>query len=46
LTLSWNRAGYNLSAGSSVSAVFTLAVSASTGNLTTFSFNIAILGTE
>jgi hypothetical protein len=46
LALTWNRAGYVLAAGSSVSATFTLTASASAGNLTTFSFNIVITGTQ
>ena len=46
LTLTWNRANYVLAVGSSVSATLTLTASASAGNLTTFSFNIVITGTE
>jgi hypothetical protein len=46
LTLSWNRANYVLAAGSSVSAVFTLAANANAGNVTSFSFNVVITGTQ
>jgi len=46
LTVTWNRANYVLAAGSSVSAILTLTASANAGNITTFSFNVVISGTE
>ena len=46
LTLTWNRANYVLTAGSSVQATLTLTASASAGAITTFSFNIVITGTQ
>ena len=46
LNVSWNREGTVLVAGSSVSAVLTLTASASAGNITTFSFNIIVSGTQ
>jgi archaellum component FlaG (FlaF/FlaG flagellin family) len=44
--LSWNRGGTVLSAGQSISATLTLSASSSAGNITSFSFNIIITGTE
>jgi hypothetical protein len=44
--LSWNREGAVLSAGQSTSATLTLSASSSAGNITSFSFNIIITGTE
>jgi hypothetical protein len=46
LTLTWTRGGTVLNAGQSISAVLTLSVASSTGNLTDFSFNIIVTGTE
>ena len=46
LTLSWNRVGYVLNAGSSVQATLTLTAAANTGSLTTFSCNVTITGTQ
>jgi hypothetical protein len=46
LALTWNRQNYALAAGSSVSATLTLTASASAGNITTFSFDIVITGTQ
>jgi len=46
LTLTWNRGGTVLAPGSSVSATLTLSATSSAGNLTSFSFNIIITGTE
>ena len=46
ITLSWNRGGTVLAANQSISAVLTLSASSSTGNITSFSFNIIITGTE
>jgi hypothetical protein len=46
ITLTWNRANYNLTAGASVSATLTLTVSSSiSSSITSFSFNIVITGT-
>ncbi len=46
LTPTWDRAGYLLSPGASISAVLTLKASAGASALTTFSFNIVITGTQ
>jgi len=46
MTLSWNRENYVLAAGSVVSAVLTLSVSSSISEITSFSFDIIIAGTE
>jgi hypothetical protein len=46
LTLSWNRAGYVLSSGSSVRAVLSLSVSSSISGVENFSFDIMVIGTE
>jgi alkyl sulfatase BDS1-like metallo-beta-lactamase superfamily hydrolase len=46
LSLSWNRGGTVLSAGQSTTATLTLSASSSAGNITSFSFNIIITGTE
>ena len=46
LTFSWNRAGYVLNANTTVSATLTLVASANAGNITSFSFNIIIVGTQ
>ena len=46
LTLTWDRANYVLNANVSVSATLTLAASVSAGNITSFSFNIIITGTQ
>jgi len=46
LTFSWNRAGYVLNANTTVSATLTLVASANAGNITSFSFNIIIIGTQ
>jgi hypothetical protein len=46
LTVSWNRQNSVLAVNSSVQATLTLTASANAGNLTSFSFNIIITGTE
>jgi hypothetical protein len=46
LTLIWNQGGAVLAAGNSVTAILTLTASSSAGNLTSFSFNIIITGTQ
>ena len=46
ISLGWNRGGTVLSAGQSTSATLTLSASSSAGNITSFSFNIIITGTE
>jgi hypothetical protein len=46
MTLTWNREGYLLTPSSVVQAVFTLSVSSSVSNITYFSFNSVITGTE
>ena len=46
LTLTWNRGGTVRAVGSSIQATLTLTASSSAGNLTSFSFNIIITGTE
>lgn len=46
MTLSWNRENYVLNAGSVVSAILTLSVSSSVSEITNFSFDIIISGTE
>ncbi len=46
LTLTWNQVGTVLPAGSVVSATLTLTVASNTGNLTDFSFNIVISGSD
>jgi hypothetical protein len=46
LTPTWDRAGYYLSPGASISAVLTLKASAGASALATFSFNIVITGTQ
>ncbi len=46
LTLSWNQEGSAIASGSIVSATITLSAASSTGNLTSFSFNIIITGTQ
>jgi hypothetical protein len=46
LTLSWNRQNTVLNAGQTASATLTLTAASSTGSLTSFTFNIKIIGTE
>jgi hypothetical protein len=46
ISLSWNREGTVLTANQSISATLTLSASSSAGNITSFSFNIIITGTE
>lgn len=46
LTLSWNREGTTLNAGSSIQAVLTLSISSSISGITNFSFDITIAGTQ
>ena len=46
VTLTWNREGTALNAGSSTSALLVLSVSASITSITTFSFNATVRGTE
>lgn len=45
ITVSWNRQGSTLSAGSSISAAITLTVPTSISGVTSFSFDITITGT-
>jgi len=46
ISLSWNRENYELSPGSVIQAVLTLSVSSSVSEITNFSFDIVITGTE
>jgi len=46
MALSWNRENYVLSSGSVVHAVLTLSVSSGVSEITDFSFDIIITGTE
>jgi hypothetical protein len=46
MTLTWDKEGYVLTAGSVVSAVLTLTVSSSITGITTFSFNTTITGNQ
>jgi len=46
MDVTWNRQGDILDVGSVVSAVFTLSVSESISGITSFSFEITIVGTE
>jgi hypothetical protein len=46
ISLSWNKQGTVLSAGSVVQAVLTLSVSSSVSGVTSFSFDITITGTQ
>jgi hypothetical protein len=46
ISLSWNQEGTVLTAGQSTTATLTLSASSSAGNITSFSFNIIITGTE
>jgi hypothetical protein len=46
LTFGWDRDGYVLNAGTSVSAVLTLSVASNVAGITNFSFNITITGTH
>jgi hypothetical protein len=46
LSLAWNRESYVLAVGSSVAATLTLTASSSAGNITSYTFNIVITGTE
>ena len=46
ITLSWNRENYVLTHGSVASAVLTLSVSSGVSEITNFSFDIIITGTE
>jgi len=46
LSLSWNQGGTVLTAGQSTTATLTLSASPNAGNITSFSFNIIITGTE
>jgi len=46
ISLSWNREGTVLTANQSISATLTLSASSSAGNITSFSFNTIITGTE
>ena|SRR3990172_12628478 len=46
LSLAWNREGYVLNTNSSISAAITLNATSAAGNLTNFSFNIVITGTQ
>lgn len=45
ITLTWDRDGYSLAAGEVVKATFTLRVAANIQGITTFSFDITIVGT-
>jgi hypothetical protein len=46
ITLSWNRENYILAHGSYVQAILTLSVSPSIANVTSFTFDIIMTGTE
>jgi len=46
ISLSWNRENYELNSGSIIQAVLTLSVSSSVSEITNFSFDIIITGTE
>jgi hypothetical protein len=46
ITLSWNREGYLLDPSSVIQAVLTLSVSSTISEVTSFSFDITITGTE
>lgn len=46
LTQVWDRSGYTLGAGASISATLILSAQSNTGSLTTFSYNIVITGTH
>jgi hypothetical protein len=46
MSLSWNREGTSMNASSVVTANLSLAVSSSIAGITSFSFNIVIVGTE
>ena len=46
ISLSWNRENYELNSGSVIQAVLTLSVSSSVSEITNFSFDIVITGTE
>jgi len=46
ISLSWNRQNYELNPGSVIQAVLTLSVSSSVSEITNFSFDIVITGTE
>jgi len=46
ISLSWNRESTVLSAGQSIDATLTLSASSDAGNITSFSCNITITGTE
>jgi hypothetical protein len=46
ISLSWNRGGTVLNAGQSTSATLTLSATSNAGNITSFSFNTIITGTE
>jgi len=46
ISLSWNQGGAVLTAGQSTTATLTLSASSDAGNITSFSFNIIITGTE
>jgi len=46
ISLSWNRENYELDPGSVIQAVLTLSVSSSVSEITNFSFDIVITGTE
>jgi len=46
ISLSWNRESYELNSGSVIQAILTLSVSSSVSEITSFSFDIVITGTE
>lgn len=46
LSVTWNRGGTVLTPNQSVSAILTLSATSSAGNITAFSFNVIITGTE
>jgi len=46
ITVTWNREGTVLNAGSSVTTLLTLSVSSSITGITNFSFNVTIVGTQ
>ena len=46
LTLTWNQQNTVLTAGQSTQAILTLTAAGNTGNLTTFSCNVTLTGTQ
>ena len=46
MTVSWNRNNYVLGSGNTVEAIISLVVDADVVDITDFSFDITIIGTE